>query len=121
MTNCTIARKLFAATLAFIFIISGSAPASLAQRGRTRTRASETAQSPVVHKLPAGTKRQRPPRTFDVLHYAISTRFDMPNKMVIGDETVMLKPLSNGFKSFELDASSTRVEAVTLSGSNATL
>jgi aminopeptidase N len=121
MTNRIIARKLFAATLAFIFIISGSAPASLAQRGRTRTRTSETAQSPVVHKLPAGTKRQRPPRTFDVLHYAISTRFDVPNKMVIGDETVMLKPLSDGFKSFELDASSTKVEAVTLSDSNATL
>jgi aminopeptidase N len=121
MTNRIFARRLLAATLAFIFIISGSATASFAQRGRTRTRATTTAQPPVVHKLPAGTKRQRPPRTFDVLHYNISTRFDVPNKTVIGDETVMLKPLASGFKSFELDSSNTKVEAVTLSSSNAAL
>lgn len=121
MTNRTLAGRLLAATLAFIFMVSGSAPASFAQRGRTRTGAAETAQTPIVHKLPAGTKRQRPPRTFDVLHYAISTSFDVPNKTVVGDETITLKPLSSGFKSFELDSSSTKVEAVTLTGSSAPL
>ncbi|HEX8922210.1 MAG TPA: hypothetical protein VF766_12090, partial [Pyrinomonadaceae bacterium] len=118
MTNRTIAGRLIAATLAFIFIIHSSALPSLGQRGRTRTHAAER---PITHKLPAGTKRQRPPRTFDVLHYAISTRFDVPSKTVIGDEIVTLKPLSSGFSSFELDASSTKVEAVTLSSNNTKL
>jgi aminopeptidase N len=121
MTNRTTARRLLILTLAFIFVIYGFAPTSFAQHGQTRARTTAPAQRPLTHKLPSGTKRQRQPRTFDVLHYAISTRFDVPNKTVIGDETVTLKPLSPGFKSFELDASSMKIEAVTLPGSDTTL
>lgn len=117
----TIARRLLASTLAFVFILSTSAPLSVAQRRRVRSQAAVPAQRSNPHRLPAGTKRERPPRTFDALHYTIRTRFDVPNKTVIGDETVMLKPLSSGFKSFELDASSMKIEAVTLSDSDATL
>ncbi len=39
----------------------------------------------------------------------------------MGDETVSLKPLASGFKSFELDASSMKIEAVTLADSDQTL
>ncbi len=56
----------------------------------------------------------RPERTYDVQHYVIRTRFDVPNKTVIGDTTVVLKPLAAGFSSFELDASGMKIESVTL-------
>ncbi|MDT4898682.1 MAG: aminopeptidase [Acidobacteriota bacterium] len=121
MTIRTIARRLFVSTIAFIFVFSSSAPASLAQRRRARTRATVPLQRAASHHLPPGTKHQRPPRTYDVLHYTIATRFDVPNKTVIGEETVTLKPLSSGFKSFELDASSMKIEAVKLSDSNTAL
>ena len=121
MTIRAIARRLLAFTLSFIFIY-GSAPASFAQNRRaTRAQTTSAGQRSVTHRLPPVTKLRRPPRTYDVLHYTISTRFDVPNKTVIGDTVVSLKPLSGGFNSFELDASSMKIEAVMLSGSDKTL
>jgi aminopeptidase N len=120
MTIRTTARRLFVHTIAFIFIFSNAAPVSLAQR-RARTRATAPSQRATPYKLPPGTKHQRPSRTYDVLHYTIATRFDVPNKTVIGEETLTLKPLSSGFKSFELDASSMKIEAVKLANSDTAL
>jgi aminopeptidase N len=74
-----------------------------------------------MHKLPPWMKRERPARTYDVLHYTISTRFDVPAKTVMGDEMVSLKPLASDFKSFALDASSMKIEAVTLADSGQAL
>jgi len=68
-----------------------------------------------------GTIHTRPARTYDVQHYVIRTRFDVPNKTVIGDETIALKPLTTNFNSFALDAANLNVEAVTLEGKNAPL
>ncbi len=114
----TITRRSLAATLAFIFILSADAPVTLAQRRRVKPRASVPARNLPVHRLPSWTKQERPARTYDVLHYTISTRFNVPGKTVVGDETVSLKPLASGFNSFELDASSMKIEAVTLAESN---
>jgi aminopeptidase N len=60
-------------------------------------------------------------RTYDVLHYVIRTRFNVPDKTVIGDETIILKPLSEGFTSLALDASDMKIESVVISGSNTPL
>jgi aminopeptidase N len=87
---------------------------TLSQHRRTKPRAAVPAQRSSSHKLPPWTKQERPKRTYDVLHYTIATRFDVSQKTVIGDETVMLKPLSPGFKSFELDASDMKIEEVSL-------
>ena len=110
-------RRVLSSIIAFIVILSATAPATLSQRRRVRKPASVSA----THKLPPWTKQERPARTYDVLHYTIKTRFDVPGKTVVGDETITLKPLASGFKSFELDASSMKIEAVTLSESNVSL
>jgi aminopeptidase N len=57
-------------------------------------------------------------RTYDVQHYIIRTKFDRPEKMVIGDTTVQLKPLADGFNTFFLDAVGFKVESVTLEPDN---
>jgi aminopeptidase N len=121
MISCASTRRLFSSVLVFIVALSISTPLALGQRRRVKTQSSFPSQRSIARKLPPGTKRVRPPRTYDVLHYTIRTRFDVPNKIVIGDETVMLKPLATNFKSFELDASSMTIEAVTLSDSSTTL
>ncbi|HYG81215.1 MAG TPA: M1 family aminopeptidase [Pyrinomonadaceae bacterium] len=108
------ARRLLASAIAFTFVLSALAPATLAQRRRTRARATASPASRFPRNLPAGTRRVRPPRTYDVQHYVIRTRFDVPNKTVMGDTTVVLKPLAAGFSSFDLDASGMQIEAVTL-------
>jgi aminopeptidase N len=120
MTNRTNVRRLSSLTLALLIIFSNSPGVSFAQSRQTARAATER-QKTASHKLPPGTKVRRPPRTYDVLHYTIATRFDVPNKTVIGDETIELKPLSAGFNSFELDASSIVIESVTLSPSGALL
>lgn len=121
MTSGTTARRLLAFTLSFLLIASSTTQVSLAQRRRAKTRPSVPAQRSATHRLPAWTKHERPQRTYDVLHYIIRTSFDVPNKTIIGDETVALKPLANGFNSFELDASNMKIEAVTLSETSTTL
>ncbi|HMF56761.1 MAG TPA: M1 family metallopeptidase, partial [Pyrinomonadaceae bacterium] len=73
------------------------------------------------HNRLLGPAHPRPPRTYDVQHYTLRSRFDVANKTLIGDETVALKPLAAGFKSFELDAAAMQIESVTLDGSNKTL
>jgi hypothetical protein len=120
LMNCrTTARRSLVNALAFVLFLSGLAPASFAQRRRTSPRTTTTVQKPAPSRPQLeGTKHERPIRTFDVLNYTIRTRFDAPNKTVLGDETVTLKPLADGFNSFDLDASSMKVEAVTLSDSN---
>jgi aminopeptidase N len=118
----TTARRSLVNALAFVLILLGLTPASFAQhRNRPTPRIAPTAQKPAPHPQLEGTKHERPARTFDVLNYTIRTRFDVPNKTILGDETVTLKPLASGFKSFDLDASSMKIEAVTLSDSNVAL
>jgi aminopeptidase N len=118
----TTRRRSLVNALAFVLILAGLAPASFAQhRSRTSPRIAPTAQKPAPRPQLEGTKQERPPRAFDVLNYTIRTRFDVPNKTVLGDETVTLKPLASGFKSFDLDASSMKIEAITLSDSNISL
>ncbi len=56
----------------------------------------------------------REPRNFDALNYTIRTKFDRPNRTIIGDTTIRLKPLADGFKIFSLDANDFTVESVTL-------
>jgi aminopeptidase N len=60
-------------------------------------------------------------RSFDVQKYVIRTNFDRANKTVFGDTTVLLKPLKNDFKSFELDAAYLNFELVKLETSNTDL
>src|SRR5918997_2404817 len=121
MISCANARRLLSCVLVFIIALSISTPLAFAQQRRAKTPSSFPSQRSITRKLPQGTKRVRPPRTYDVLHYTIRTRFDVPNKIVIGDETVTLKPLAANFKLFELDASSITIEAVTLSNSSTQL
>jgi aminopeptidase N len=121
MKSRTTRRRSLANALAFALILSGLAPALFAQHRKSSPRTTPAAQKPAPRPQLEGTKHERPPRTFDVLNYTIRTRFDAPNKAVLGDETVTLKPLSSGLKSFDLDASSMKIEAVTLSDSNVAL
>jgi aminopeptidase N len=121
MKSSTTRHNALSCALIFIFILTGLAPASFAQHRRTSPRKTPPVQKAIPRQQLEGPKHERPPRTFDVLNYTIRTRFDAPNRTVIGDETVTLKPLATGFKSFDLDASSMKIEAVTLGDSNTTL
>ncbi len=53
-------------------------------------------------------------RTIDVENYTIRTSFDRRKKVVFGDTTVTFRPLSDGFKTLELDAVGLRFESVEL-------
>src|SRR5687768_9046902 len=81
--------------LAFLWVlllltISGSASAQASRRNFTR------------------------PQTYDAEHYIIRVTFDRPAKKVIGDTTIRLKPLKEGFRTAEFDASDISFQAVTL-------
>lgn len=54
------------------------------------------------------------PRTYDVQNYIIRVSFDPTAKKVDGDTTVELTPLSQGFRSFELDAVGMTFQSVKL-------
>lgn len=57
-------------------------------------------------------------RAFDVQNYIIRTSFERSSKTVFGDTTVQLKPLKDGFKTFELDAAEMRFESIKLEPDN---
>ncbi len=57
-------------------------------------------------------------RTFDVQNYIIRTSFNRSEKTVFGDTTVQLKPLKDGFKTFELDAAEMQFESIKLEPNN---
>lgn len=52
--------------------------------------------------------------TFDVQHYVLRVSFDRSGKKVNGDTTVVLKPLADGFKEFDLDAVGLSFESIKL-------
>jgi len=60
-------------------------------------------------------------QTFDAQHYTIRVNFDRSNKKVLGDTTVSLKPLSNGFQTVALDAVGLIFESVKLEPSGTDL
>jgi aminopeptidase N len=100
------ARSILILALVLSFSLSGIIPNARAQR------AGRPAQQP--RRQMRGTEHKRPQRTYDVQHYVIRTRFDVPAKTVYGDVTVMVQPLSNGFQSFDLDATGMEFESVRL-------
>lgn len=53
-------------------------------------------------------------RTFDAQHYIIRSRLDLDKKQIVGQTTVRLKPLADGFKAFELDAVGMDIRSVSL-------
>ena len=54
------------------------------------------------------------PRTYDAEHYVLRTTFDRPQKKVIGETTIRLKPLRAGFRAAEFDAVGIAFQSVTL-------
>ena len=68
-----------------------------------------------------GTAELRPQRTYDVQHYVIRLRFNRETKTVFGDVSIRLKPLAQGFKTFNLDADKLKVASVNLESSNKNL
>ena len=108
------ARKALILALALSFTLSGLLPNINAQRRARRTRRSAPPASVPARRQMRGTEHQPPRRTYDVQHYVIRTRFDVPSKTVYGDETVTLKPLAAGFQSFELDATGMTFDSVRL-------
>lgn len=54
------------------------------------------------------------PQTFDAQHYTIRASFDRAKKRVSGETTIVLKPLKDGFRSFELDAVDMSFESIKL-------
>lgn len=68
-----------------------------------------------------GTAELRPQRTYDVHHYVIRVRFNRETKTVFGDVSIRLKPLAQGFKTFNLDADNLKVTSVNLESSNKNL
>lgn len=121
--NFSIRLKLTKALLSLSLVLTlygfASIHVSFAQTPALTVTPTATPQSPRGRM--EGTFHTRPPRTFDAQHYSIRTRFDVPNKTVIGDETVTLKPLAANFNSFTLDAANMNIESVTLEGKNAPL
>jgi aminopeptidase N len=115
-----VTRRALALALTVSFIFSGFASEVSAQRQRRRSDSTSASIAP-PRKPFGGTVHQPRSRTYDVLHYSIRTRFDVPQKTVIGDTTVTLKPLSAGLRSFELDASDMEVESVALDSGGAAL
>src|SRR4051794_8265961 len=105
-------RHALVLALVVSFTFSGFAGAASAQR-TSRARAQTATTSPPRRQI-RGTEHRRSPRTYDVQHYIIRTRFDVPTKTVYGDTTVVLKPLANGFQIFELDATDMEFESVKL-------
>ena len=57
-------------------------------------------------------------RSFDVQHYVIRLSFNRSKKIVYGDSTVILKPLSDGFALLELDSRKIKFESIKLVGTN---
>lgn len=78
----------------------------------------------VVTAFSAFGQRTRPdfnrPQTYDVQHYVIRVSFDRAAKTVIGDTTVVLKPL-RPLRAVELDAVGLRFRTVKLESSEAVL
>jgi aminopeptidase N len=68
-----------------------------------------------------GTAELRPQRTYDVQHYIIRVKFNRQTKTIFGDVSVRLKPLAQGFKTFNLDADDLKVSSVKLESSNKNL
>ncbi len=112
-------RQRFATTFLFFSLAFSFFNFVLPSTARAQTPAPATATQ--QRGRLEGTIHTRPARTYDVQHYLIRTRFDVPNKTVIGDEIIALKPLAANFNSFALDAANLNVEAVTLEGKNAPL
>lgn len=99
-------------------IISSAALPSFAQQSKKAAPKKIKTSAPQRRER-TGTVHTRPPRTFDVLNYTLRTRFDVPNKAVIGDEVVTFKPLHADFKTLTLDAATTmQIESVTFSGTD---
>lgn len=117
-----ISFRLLTVIVALTFVINGGASNASAQQRQRRGVAVTPAPRLVTSRpqLP-GTTHPRSPRTYDVLHYLIRTSFDVPNRMVIGDATVTLKPLIVGFSTLVLDAGAMKIESVTLAETNAQL
>ncbi|HEV7842480.1 MAG TPA: M1 family metallopeptidase [Pyrinomonadaceae bacterium] len=113
--------RLLTAIVAASLLISGTSFSAPAQRRKHRAPDAPVSQMVRTHPPLEGTTHPRPPRVYDVLNYTIRTRFDVPNKTVIGDETVTLKPLLADFKTLELDAGAMQIESVTLDDSNTAL
>ena len=124
MFRQTIKNRGLAAIFAVSLIISGvvaSAPAQ--QRKRRAAAAPQVRTQPPTPQRPQlpGTTHERASRTYDVLNYTIRTRFDVPNKTVIGDETLTFKPLQADLKTLDLDAGAMQIESVALDESNVSL
>jgi aminopeptidase N len=121
MVSGTIPRRLLAVLLAACFVASSFGASFQVLGARAKGFPPGPAQARLQRRLLDGPVQPPRVRTFDVLHYLIRTRFDVPTRTVIGDETITLKPLAAGFSSFALDASDMRVESVTLLPSGAEL
>src|SRR5215210_1772558 len=117
----TFSRRILLLSFSACFLLNTFAVSSSAHRRERPNVSKATAQTVLPRKRLEGPANLPPARTYDVLHYLIRTRFDVPNKTVIGDETITLKPLASRFNSFALDAADMRVESVTLAQSNLAL
>ena len=81
---------LTSAGILLLLFVSGSVEAQMSRRNFTR------------------------PQTYDVEHYVIRANFDRPAKKVIGDTTIRLRPLKDGFITADFDAVGLTFSSVTL-------
>lgn len=118
-----ISRRIILLSLFLSLLLKGFAAPAPPVQAKVRPRAISTGEAQTLpqRRRLEGPAHTRPLRTYDVLHYLIRTRFHVADKTVIGDETITLKPLGEGFSSFSLDASDMKIESVMLSGSNTPL
>ena len=72
-----------------------------------------SASAPPVFGDPAVSHRG-PERTYHVVNYKLSLRFDQAHGEVLGSEDVTLVPLGTGFDRLRLDSSELTIESVTL-------
>ncbi len=118
----TFSRRILLLSLSASFLLNTfTIPSSARRQERLAVSKPATAQTVMPRRRLEGPANFPPARTYDVLHYLIRTRFDVPEKTVIGDVTITLKPLASGFNSFALDAADMQIDSVTLSPLNVTL
>ena len=60
-------------------------------------------------------------QVFDAQHYVLRVGFDRANKKVLGDTTIVLKPLTNDLRTVEFDAVGLTIETVVLEPSGTAL
>ena len=105
------------------FIAQGLAAGSILLAAFVYVATAQTAAAPrkITRPTLTGPVQVPAPRTVDVTHYLLRTRFERPTKTVFGDETISFKPLAADTRAVTFHANGLLIEAVMLDGTETAL